>query len=417
MDDSGVVTTLSRSLSSREIRQASQTYLLQNYARAETVLERGNGMYVFDADGERYLDFVGGIAVNALGHGDYSVVETIREHAGELIHVSNLYHTAPGAFLAQQLVENSFADRVFFCNSGTEAIEASIKFARRWARQSGNSDKYEIVSTERSFHGRTVGSISVTGQEQYRTPFEPLMPGVKFGRYNDIESTVSLITDNTAAVVLEPIQAEGGVHPATTDYLEAVREACNRHNALLILDEIQVGMGRTGKLWAHQHYGIAPDIMTLAKPLASGLPIGAVLLTQNVADAIKPGDHASTFGGGPLVCAVGLAVFSKINSEEFLNAVRQNGKSMGRRLRQMAEHHPVIQDVRGCGLIWGVQVDMPAAELVSALRARKVLACVAGPNVLRFLPPLIVTEDQIHQVLDHLDAILTDIETKRENAS
>jgi acetylornithine/N-succinyldiaminopimelate aminotransferase len=374
------------------------------------VLERGNGTYVFDSEGGRYLDCVSGLAVNALGHGDYDICETIREHASNLIHVSNLYHTVPGALLAEQLVKLSFADRVFFCNSGTEAIEACIKFARRWAKTHGGSDKHELVTTEQSFHGRTMGSLSITGQPKYQEPFEPLVPGVRVGIFNDIDSTVSKITDNTAAVFLEPIQAEGGVNPASKEYLQAVREACDKHGALLVFDEIQVGLGRTGTLWAHEQYGVTPDMMSLAKPLGGGLPIGAVLLSQDVADAIQPGDHAATFGGGPLVTAVGLVVVEKVSDPRMLESVTQTGKVFSDRLREMQSRHSTILDVRGAGLIWGVEVSRPATDFVAALRQRSVLACIAGPSVLRFLPPLVVTEDQLHQVADHLDEILTEFE-------
>ncbi|HQI75664.1 MAG TPA: acetylornithine/succinylornithine family transaminase, partial [Candidatus Latescibacteria bacterium] len=320
---------------SREVIRRSKEFLLQNYARADVVFERGEGVYLFDAEGERYLDCVSGLAVNALGYGDADVLEALREQSRKLIHVSNLYYTIPAASLAEELVRHSSADRVFFCNSGTEANEACIKFARRWARTHYGENKTGLVAAFSSFHGRTMGSISLTGQEKYQAPFEPLVPGIRFARFNDIDHTVEQIDDSTAAVFLEPVQAEGGVHPATQEYLKAVRSACDRHNALLVFDEVQVGLGRTGRLFCHEHYGVEPDMLTLAKPLAGGLPIGAALLKQHVADAIQPGDHAATFGGGPLICAVALVVFRKIADPQFLEKVRNNAALFGGRLRAL----------------------------------------------------------------------------------
>jgi len=406
-NENAFTSVLARSMGTREILQKSQTYLLQNYARADLVLERGNGVYLFDNDGQRYLDCVSGLAVNALGHGDHDMLEAMRDQAATLVHVSNLYHTIPAALLAEQLVEHSFADRVFFCNSGTEAVEAALKFARKWARVSFGDDKYELVAARQSFHGRTMGSLSLTGQEKYQRPFEPLVPGVRFGTFNDIDGTVAQITNRTAAVFLEPIQAEGGVNPATPEYLAAVRRACDEHHALLVFDEVQVGLGRTGKLFCYQHYGIDPDVMTLAKPLGGGLPIGATLLRQFVADAIKPGDHAATFGGGPLVCAVGLTVLDKLIRRGVIENVALNGATFEARLREMQPRHPLIRDVRGKGLIWGVEVADAAAAFVEEFRRRQVLICVAGPNVVRFLPPLVITEEQLHLVADMFDEILT----------
>ncbi len=407
-----IATQFTQAVSTRDALQKSQTYLLQNYSRADLVLERGNGVYVFDSDGERYLDCVSGLAVNALGHGDYDVLEAIREQSGRLIHVSNLYHTIPAALLAEQLVTHSFADRVFYCNSGTEAIEACMKFARRHGTTVGGSDKTEYVTTHRSFHGRTMGSLSLTGQDKYREPFEPLVPGVTMVDLNDIDGTLARIGERTAAVFVEPIQAEGGVRPATQVYLAALREACDRHKALLVFDEVQVGLGRTGSLFAYEQLDVVPDVMALAKPLGAGLPIGAVLMTEDVANTVQPGDHAATFGGGPLVCSVALTVFAKLSDPAFIATVQALGGAFERRLRDIAERHPTVREVRGRGLIWGLELDRPATEVVNALRERHVLACIAGPEVLRFLPPLVIAEDQLHQVADHLDDILTEIEER-----
>lgn len=391
---------------SREVIQRSKEFLLQNYARADIVFERGEGVYLFDAERERYLDCVSGLAVNALGYGDAGVLEALREQSRKLIHVSNLYYTIPAASLAEELVRHSSADRVFFCNSGTEANEACIKFARRWARTHHGENKTGLVAAFSSFHGRTMGSISLTGQEKYQAPFEPLVPGIQFARFNDIDHTVEQINDSTAAVFLEPVQAEGGVHPATQEYLKAVRSACDRHNALLVFDEVQVGLGRTGRLFCHEHYGVEPDMLTLAKPLAGGLPIGAALLKQHVADAIQPGDHAATFGGGPLICAVALVVFRKIADPHFLEKVRNNAALFGGRLRALKEQYSAIREIRGMGMIWGVQFDEPVAPIVAEFRKRHILVCVASPNVLRFLPPLVIGEEELNHVADVFAEIL-----------
>jgi len=251
-----------------------------------------------------------------------------------------------------------------------------------------------------------MGSISLTGQEKYQAPFEPLVPGIQFARFNDIDHTVEQINDNTAAVFLEPVQAEGGVHPATQEYLKAVRSACDRHDALLVFDEVQVGLGRTGRLFCHEHYGVEPDMLTLAKPLAGGLPIGAALLKQHVADAIQPGDHAATFGGGPLICAVALVVFRKIADPQFLEKVRNNAALFGGRLRALKEQYSAIREIRGMGMIWGVQFDEPVAPIVAEFRKRHILVCVAGPNVLRFLPPLVIGEEELNHVADVFAEIL-----------
>ena len=405
MDSESLQLMLSRPMKTREVLQKSQTYLLQNYGRYDLILERGNGVYVFDNDGERYLDCVAGISVNALGHGDYDVTEAVKEQVGRLIHVSNLYHTIPAALLAEKLVQLSFADRVFFCNSGTESVEGALKFARKYAYANYGPEKHEIVAAKDSFHGRTMGALSLTGQEKYQKAFKPLVPGVRFVDLNDIEGTVAAITDNTAAVILEPVQIESGIHPSKAEYLAAVREACDKHNALLIFDEVQTGLGRTGKLFGHEHFDVRPDIMTLAKPLASGLPIGAVLLTQKVADSIEPGDHAATFGGGPVVCSVGMVVVEKLTSGGIVDSVARKGEIFGERLQDLKERYEEIADVRGLGMIWGVETRGPASEIIAALREKKILACPAGPNVVRFAPPLIITEDHLHQVAEALDEI------------
>lgn len=381
-------------------------YILQTYGRPDFVLERGNGAYLFDLDGNRYLDFVSGLAVNALGYGDYDVLKAIEQQSAQLMHVSNLYHTVPSTRLAKSLVESSFADRVFFCNSGTEAWEAALKFCRKWGHTSGG--RHKLIAFHNSFHGRTLGSLSTTGQPRYQEGFGPLLPGVDFADFNDLASVEALVDDQTCAVLVEPIQGEGGVHVATDDFLQGLRKLCDDRGLLLAFDEIQVGMGRTGTLWAYQQYGVEPDVMTLAKALGGGLPIGAALMTQKVADALQAGDHAATFGANPVVANVALAVLGKITADGFLEGVARNGQRLRTGLEKLQQRWPErISELRGRGLIQGAVVtDRPAADYLSDFREREILAAPCGPDMVRFLPPLIVDEDRIDEVIDVFDEIL-----------
>ena len=388
------------------INQESQ-YILQTYGRPEFVLERGNGVYLFDLDGNRYLDFVSGLAVNGFGYGDYDILKAIEEQAAQLMHCSNLYHTIPSTRLAKDLVENSFADRVFFCNSGTEAWEASLKFCRKWGNTSFEKPKNRLIAMNESFHGRTYGSISTTGQPKYHKGFEPLLPGIDFADFNDLDSVERVVGDDTCAILVEPIQAEGGIHVATQEFLEGLRALCDERGMLLVFDEIQVGLGRTGSLWAHQQYGVEPDIMTLAKALGGGLPIGVSLLRQNVADAIQAGDHAATFGANPVACAVALQVFAKLNAPGFIDGINEKGEYLVARLAKLQERWPEhIKGVRGRGLIAGAVTERPAADYLAAFRERDILVATAGPDVVRFLPPLIVEKNLIDEVIDVFDEIL-----------
>ena len=382
-------------------------YILQTYGRPEFVLERGNGVYLFDTDGNRYLDFVSGLAVNALGYGDYDVLKAIEEQAGKLMHVSNLYHTIPSVKLAKMLVESSFADRVFFCNSGTESWEATLKFCRKWGNTTHDKPKNRLIAFNDSFHGRTYGSISTTGQPKYHQGFEPLLPGIDFADFNDLTSVEKLVTDETCAILVEPLQAEGGIHAAEPEFLQGLRALCDEREMLLVFDEIQVGCGRLGSLWAHQQYGVEPDIMTLAKALGGGLPIGVALLRQKVADAIAAGDHAATFGANPVACAAAVTVFGKLLEDGFIDSVREKGEYLIGRLEKLQERWPEhITGVRGKGLIAGAVTIRPAADYLAAFRERDILVATAGADVVRFLPPLIVEKDRIDEVVDVFDEIL-----------
>ena len=386
--------------------EEEQKYILQTYGRPDFVLERGNGLYLFDLEGNRYLDFVSGLAVNALGHGDYDVLKAIEQQSAQLMHVSNLYHTVPSTRLARSLVESSFADRVFFCNSGTEAWEAALKFCRKWGHAAGG--RYKLVAFHNSFHGRTLGSLSTTGQPRYQEGFGPLLPGVEFADFNDLASVEALVDDETCAVLVEPIQAEGGVHVATEAFLQGLRKLCDDRGLLLVFDEIQVGMGRTGSLWAYQQYGVEPDVMTLAKALGGGLPIGATLMTQGVADALQAGDHAATFGANPVVANVALAVLDKIAADGFLEGVARNGQRLRTGLEKLQQRWPErISELRGRGLLQGAVVtDRPGADYLADFREREILVAPCGADMVRFLPPLIVDEDRIDQVIDVFDEIL-----------
>jgi acetylornithine/N-succinyldiaminopimelate aminotransferase len=395
--------TLSTVLSTDQIVQQDQAYVVGTYGRAPFVLTHGSGMTVYDADGNSYLDFSAGIAVNALGHADPEIVAAIADQAAQLGHVSNLYLTAPQAELAKSLVELSFADKVFFCNSGAEANEAAIKFARKHGK-SISPTKTQIVAFTDSFHGRTVGALSVTAKEKYQAAFRPLMPEVQFAQFNNIDAALALINANTCAVILEPVQGEGGVHPANPEFLRALRDACDKVGALLIFDEVQCGLGRTGKLWAHQHAGVEPDIMTLAKALGGGLPMGAALITDKVAQHIEPGDHASTFGGGPIVARAAQVMLKRISDPTMLDHVTAMGDLLIERLSELNSPH--IKEVRGLGLMLGVELDQDAKPIIQAGYKHGLILINAGPNVLRLVPPLIVSEQDIDHLINALTAIL-----------
>jgi acetylornithine/N-succinyldiaminopimelate aminotransferase len=357
---------------------------------------------------------VSGIAVNALGHRDPQVVATIQAAADGLIHVSNLYHTQPHALLARSLAEHSFADRVFFCNSGTEAVEAALKFARKYARQSFGEHKTRIVAFTDSFHGRTMGALSTTATEKYRAPFAPLVPGVRFAPFNDPLAAEDAITDEVCAVIVEPVQGEGGVHPASVDFLEHVRADCDRTGSLLIFDEVQCGLARTGHLWAHQPYGVTPDLMTLAKPLANGLPIGVALMTEQVADVMAPGDHGSTFAAGPLVCQVAQVVLDRVSDPGFLTDVRDKGQHLSARLSTLVKASPLATELRGRGLMWGIETTVEANPIIEAGYGHGILVCSAGPNVVRLLPPLTITRAELDDLVDRLEMAFDDVKNTQQ---
>lgn len=380
-------------------------YVVQTYVRPDFVLERGEGMTLYDTEGRAYQDWVAGIAVNALGYSDEGVASAITSGLQSgVMHVSNLYHTAPHAHLAKMLVEHSFADRVFFSNSGTEANEAAIKFARKLAYKAGKSEKTQIVAFKGAFHGRTMGSLALTPKERYQKPFQPLMPDVVIAEFNNIDSALAAIGPNTAAVFVEPIQGEGGIHVASGEFLQAVREACDTHQVLLIFDEVQCGVGRTGNLWAHVGIGVQPDIMTLAKPLAAGLPIGAVLVRQFVAEALEPGDHGSTFAGGPLVTHVAAHVLERVSDAAFLQQVTEVGEYLRERLEEI--NSPLVKEVRGRGLMNALELTVEVGPVVQAGYKEGLLLVNAGTHVIRLVPPLIATRSDVDYLVEKLTRIL-----------
>jgi predicted acetylornithine/succinylornithine family transaminase len=376
--------------------------LLPVYER-DLVIASGKGSRVTDEDGRTYLDFAAGIGVNGLGYGDRKVLAAIRKQSARLIHTSNLYYTGVVGELADRLASLAFPSKVFFSNSGTEAVEAAIKFARRIGGPSGRTD---LVAFERAFHGRTLGALSLTWNAKYREPFEPLVPGVKFLPWDDLSAARAAIDQKTAAVFVEPVQGEGGVRPAPPEFLQGLRDICRDTGALLVSEEVQCGLGRTGKYFAYEHAGIRPDILTLAKPLGGGLPLGAVLLREDLAPLIAAGDHGSTFGGNPVAAAASLAVLDRLTEPGFLEKVAKKAGRLRRGLNLLARQHRAIKQVRSLGLMVGVEFAGPAVAVVRGLRERGVLATRAGENVLRLLPPLVVKPKEIREFLDVLGAVL-----------
>jgi predicted acetylornithine/succinylornithine family transaminase len=371
--------------------------------RYPVCLVRGEGVRVWDSDGKEYLDFTGGISVLALGHCHPKVVGTIREQAATLIHVSNYFHIPQQIHLAKLLCDHSFADRVYFSNSGAEANETAIKLARKYTKERWSSDRAEIITMRGGFHGRTLATVTATAQEKYHHGFEPLVPGFKYVPYNDLQAAERAIDNRTAAVLVEPLQGEGGVIVPDSGYLPGLRKLCDETGTLLILDEIQTGMGRTGKLWAHEHSGVTPDIMTLAKALANGIPIGATLATDAVASAFTPGSHGTTFGGNPFATAVGLTVLQTMIDEKVPERAAAIGSRLMQRLERLKGRYPVIKEVRGKGLLIGLELAKPVGPAVSACREAGLLVLTAGDNVLRLAPPLIVDDLAVDQAMEILE--------------
>lgn len=383
------------------IKDSDDSYL-HIYHRFPISFDHGDGVYLYDADGKRYLDFGAGIAVMALGYNHKRYNEALKAQIDNLIHTSNLFYHEPGASAGKKLRDASGLNHVFFTNSGTEAVEGALKLAKKHAN-SNSKENYEIIAMNHSFHGRSIGSLSVTGNKKYRTPFEPLLPNIKFADYNDLESVKALINDNTAAIILETVQGEGGVYPATEEFLKGVRELCDRHNALMILDEIQCGMGRTGSMFAYQRYGVKPDILLVAKALGCGVPVGAFVCNDKAA-AMTYGDHGTTYGGNPLVCAAVSEVFDILEEEKIIENVEQMGQFLWDKLEELRNSHDCIIDHRGKGLIQGLEFNkaVDIKTIINKSLENGLILIAAGNNTIRFVPPLVVRTWDIDLMIDKL---------------
>ena len=392
--------------SMQELIASTDRYICSTYTRFPLVLTRGEGMKVWDSEGKEYLDFVSGIAVLNVGHLHPHVVEAIQQQSKKLMHVSNLFYSEPQVRLAELLVTHSFADKVFFSNSGAEANEGAIKLARKVFSDKGESKRHEIITMEKSFHGRTMAALSATEQKKFHQGFTPLLQGFTYVPFDDPQAVEQAIADATCAVMLEPIQGEGGVNCPSPEYLKGLRDICDRHGLLLIFDEVQVGMGRTGKLFAYQHYGVEPDIMTLAKALAGGMPIGALLAKEEFAKSFSAGTHASTFGGNPLSSAAGVATLEVILKEGFLENCRKQGEYFYSRLAALKEKHSSIIQIKGRGLILGIELAFKGAGIAAECMKRGFLINCTMETILRFIPPLIITEKEIDLLIETLDELL-----------
>ncbi len=378
--------------------------VMNTYNRFPIVLEKGDGMYVYDENGKKYLDFVAGIAVNSLGHNHKKLTEAITNQAKTLIHCSNLYYTKPQISLASKLVENSDFDKVFFCNSGAEAIEAALKVSRKYGSK---TNRYEIITMKNSFHGRTFGAVTATGQPHYQEGLGELLPGIKYAEFNNFESLTKVLTDKTCAILLEPLQGEGGIHPAEKEYLEKIRKLCNEKDIMLIFDEVQCGVGRLGTLFAYQTFKVVPDAVCTAKGIAGGVPMGLMAATDKLAESFKPGDHASTFGGNPLAAAAGNVVVDELLGG-LLENVRKNSSYLTEKLNFLKSKYPIITDVRGIGYMQGIELSITVSDIIKRTIENGLLLVNAGKNVIRFVPSLIAEKEHIDEGINILDSVLSE---------
>ncbi len=386
--------------------QEAEKYLIHSYNRYPVMLDHGEDVYLYDVEGKKYLDFGGGIAVCALGYSDGKYKEALKRQIDKGIHFSNYFYSEPLAEAARGLVEASGMDKVFMANSGGEANEGALKLARKYAVINGYGDRHEIISMDKAFHGRSMGALSVTGTKKYREPFEPLIGGVSFARYNDLESVRERITDKTYAVIVEAVQGEGGIYPADPEFLQGIRELCDRHDIMMICDEIQCGMGRTGRMFAYQHYGIQPDIVTMAKGIGNGMTVGAFATTARIAEALVPGDHGTTFGGNPLAAAAVSATLDSFRERDILKHVEEVGEYLGRRLQEITVRKDRAKETRGLGLMRGLELTEEAGPYVLKALERGVIFMSAGANVIRFVPPLVITKDHVDEMTAVLEELL-----------
>lgn len=386
-------------MDTKTIIETAEEKLIHTYNRYQIVLDKGDGVRLYDTDGKEYLDFGAGIAVFALGYNNKEYNDAVKAQVDKLIHTSNYFYNEPAVKAAQAVTKASGMDRVFFTNSGTEAVEGAIKLAKKYAYLKDGSIDHEIIAMEHSFHGRSMGALAVTGNRHYQEAFGPMIPGIKFAKYNDLESVKSLVNDKTCAIIFETVQGEGGVYPAKKEFIEGVRKLCDEKGILLILDEIQCGMGRTGSMFAYQQYGVKPDIVTVAKALGCGVPIGAFLAKENVAKALVPGDHGTTYGGNPLACAASAKVFELFEKLNVLENVQKVGAYMAKKLEQIVQDYDIVIEHRGVGLIQGIELSLNPKDVICNALDNGLILFSAGTNVIRFVPPLVITEKDVDEMI------------------
>lgn len=393
-------------MQTEEVMQLAEEKLIHTYNRYPIVVEKGNGIRLYDANGKRYLDFGAGIAVFALGYNNKEYNNALKNQIDKMIHTSNYFYNEPAANAAKAITAASGMDRVFFTNSGTEAIEGAIKLAKKYAYLKDNSTDHEIIAMEHSFHGRSMGALAVTGNYHYQEAFGPMLSGVKFARFNDLNSVRELVNDKTCAIIFETIQGEGGIYPATKEFMEGIKQICDEKGILLILDEIQCGMGRSGSMFAYQQYGIEPDILTCAKALGCGIPIGAFLAKEEVAKAFVPGDHGSTYGGNPLACAAAVEVFNQFNKFNVIENVKTVGAYLTERLNQVVNDYEIVRERRGMGLIQGIELTVNPKDVIAKCLDNGLILFSAGTNVIRFVPPLVITTGDVDEMIEKLRKVL-----------
>lgn len=384
-----------------EYMESGEKNILHVYNKFKLVLEKGDGVYLYDTEGKKYLDFAAGIAVAAFGYNNKEYNDALKSQIDKVIHTSNLFYNIPAVEAAEKIVKATGFDRVFFTNSGAESIEGALKLAKRYAYNKNGKNDYEIIAMEHSFHGRTIGSLSVTGNEHYREPFMPLMPGVKFAEYNNLDSVKALINEKTCAIILETVQGEGGIYPASEEFIKGIRKLCDEKDMVMICDEIQCGMGRTGKMYAFEHYGIEPDVFTTAKAFGCGVPVGAFVAKEKVAEAMVPGDHGTTYGGNPLACAAVSKVYDMFESHDILKHVTEVSSYLEEQLDRIAEDYSCVAQRRGKGLIQGLvfKEEKPVGEVIKKAMDNGLIVISAGGNVLRLVPPLIITKENVDEMI------------------
>ncbi len=390
----------------QEIINESESYLIHSYNRYPVVLDHGEGVYLYDTDGKKYIDFGSGIAVCAFGYSDEELKQALKDQIDKVVHVSNYFYSEPLRDAAKGLARITGMDVVFMANSGTEANEGALKLARKYALMKGYTDRSEIISMEKGFHGRSMGALSVTGTKKYREAYEPLISGVSFADYNDLKSVEEKITDQTYAIIVEAVQGEGGVFPAEQNFLQGIRDLCTKHDIMMICDEVQCGMGRTGKMFAYEHYGIKPDIVTMAKGIGSGIPVGAIATTKEIGKAFVPGDHGTTFGGNPFACTAVAKSIELMEKRNLLGHVKEMGDYLGQKLQELTVTCPVAKEVRGLGLLRGLVCDAPIGEICSQALEQGLIVLSAGTDVVRFVPPLIIEKAHIDEMIAKLEPVL-----------